>query len=136
MMNKKIYLLLFFLSIEILTVGVLTMSNSLAINNNEYTFEVNLMDDNKKVDIININEDISIDKPFEKEFIIDNNGNVDALYDNYLVIGNQNGLNIDLSLDNRIIYGKSKVVAKLIISTTEENKHIDLGISLKFKELE
>lgn len=134
MFDKKILNLIFFLSIELLVVGILTISNSLASTNDNYHFQVYL--EETKSDFIDIKTTLNKDSIYEREFIIVNDGNIDAKIEDYKIIGNKNDLDINIDTSD-YIYSKdtSKIKVTIKLNDNIESKNIDLGISLIFKEM-
>ena len=68
MVNKKIYGLIFFLSIEIMIIGVLTFGNSFAYPDNaKKVWNVGYRVDSKNTNLIDINTTLEQDQTYEKE---------------------------------------------------------------------
>ena len=138
MTDKKIFLLMFLLSIELLMVGVFTLGNSFAIPT-EYnkTWDVGYIVDGKKEDIININTELSENDTFEKQIEIYNDGNIDAMYDSIKIIGDTSNINVSMDniKDTLFSHDKYTVTLKIKLKDINGSKKVDIGVSLLFKEL-
>lgn len=135
MNDKKIYLLMFFLSIELLMVGVFTLSNSFALSTDtSKIWNIGYIVNGEKTDIININTNI------QDEYVLDvevyNEGNIDAYYDSLKLIGDTS--NLDISIDNKkTLFAKDKELIKIKIKLKDPtiSNNVDIGVSLLYKEL-
>lgn len=138
MTDKKIFLLMFLLSMELLMIGVFTLGNSFAIPTDyNNTWDVGYIVDGEKESIINIDTVIGENEVFEKEIEIYNDGNIDAMYNSMKIIGDTT--NLDVSIDNikEALFSHDKYRATLKIKLKDNNgsSKVDIGVSLLFKEL-
>ena len=138
MTDKKIFLLMFLLSMELLMIGVFTLGNSFAIPTDyNNTWDVGYIVDGEKENIINIDTELSENEVFEKEIEIYNDGNIDAMYNSMKIIGDTT--NLDVSIDNikETLFSHDKYRATLKIKLKDNNgsSKVDIGVSLLFKEL-
>lgn len=134
-MDKKIISLIFFLSIELLTVGILTISNSLAKIESDYDFDVYLTETN--TDTIDIKTTLNATDVYEKDIEVTNKGNIDALIDDYKIIGNKDNLKIEIDNLDSFFYkdNKTKIKIKIKLKDGIQSADVDLGICFIFKEL-
>ena len=137
MVNKKIYGLIFFLSIEIMIIGVLTFGNSFAYPDNaKKVWNVGYRVDSRDTNLIDINTTLEQDQTYEKEIEIYNEGNIDAYFDSIKTIGNVDNLDITLeNMDDTIFSDSKKIVVLKVENKGIDALNVDIGVDLLFKEL-
>ena len=135
-MDYKTLSLVFFLSIELLFIAVLTMSNTKALPNETHKFDINFKYNDTYVELVNINDVIEPQESKSYKILVSNDGNIDALYDSLKIIGDKKGLEISVdNLENELYKNENNEITLVIKNKENLKKQCDIGVSFLYKEL-
>lgn len=135
-MDYKTLSLVFFLSIELLFIAVLTITNTKALPNETYKFDINFKYNDVYVDVVNINDKLAPLESKSYKILVSNDGSIDAVYDSLKVIGDKKSLEISVdNLDNELYKNESNEITLVIKNKEEIEKQCDIGVSFLYKEL-
>lgn len=135
-MDYKTLSLVFFLSIELLFIAVLTITNTKALPNKTHKFDINFKYNDVYVDVVNIDDKLAPLESKSYKILVSNDGSIDAVYDSLKVIGDKKSLEISVdNLDNELYKNKSNEITLVIKNKEEIEKQCDIGVSFLYKEL-
>lgn len=135
-MDYKTLSLVFFLSIELLFIAVLTITNTKALPNETHKFDINFKYNDVYVDVVNINDKLAPLESKSYKILVSNDGSIDAVYDSLKVIGDKKSLEISVdNLNNELYKNKSNEITLVIKNKEEQEKQCDIGVSFLYKEL-